>query len=129
MTSSKTYLAGIILIIIVGAYFLFGFNSGKDKSIDEIGNPINEGGIQKITLGVKDYNYYPNIIKVKANSPVRIYLDSTVQGCLRDFTIRSFNVRKYLRTPQEYVEFTPDKKGTFGFACSMGMGTGTIIVE
>ena len=34
-----------------------------------------------------------------------------------------------LQTPTDYVEFTPTKKGTFGFACSMGMGTGTLIVE
>ena len=62
------------------------------------------------------------------NKPVRIYLDASVRGCYRSFTVKSFGVAKNLRTPEDYVEFTPDKEGTFGFACSMGMGTGKIIV-
>ena len=87
------------------------------------------GQMQKIVLGIKNYNYYPNTIKVKAGEPVRIYLDNSVVGCYRSFTIREFGIAKYLKTPNDYIEFTPNKKGTFRFACSMGMGTGTLIVE
>ena len=78
---------------------------------------------------MKNYNYYPQTVKVKANQPVRIYLDKSVAGCYRSFTIRDFGVVKYLETEKDYVEFTPNKKGSFRFACSMGMGTGTLIVE
>ena len=38
-------------------------------------------------------------------------------------------ISKYLGTPNDYIEFTPTEKGTFRFACSMGMGTGTLVVE
>lgn len=84
---------------------------------------------QKVILGAKNGNYYPNTITVQAGKPVLLSLDSTVKGCLRDFTMRSFGVRKYLKTPQDTVEFTPSQKGTYTFACSMGMGTGKLVVE
>jgi plastocyanin domain-containing protein len=78
---------------------------------------------------MKNYNYYPQTVKVKVNETVRIYLDSSVSGCYRAFTIRDLGVSKYISTPNDYVEFTPIKTGTFRFACTMGMGTGTLIVE
>ena len=88
------------------------------KNNNVTGNTIQEdsnGDYQKVVLGIKDYNYYPNTITVKANQPVRIYLDESVGGCYRSFTVREFGVSKYLRSPEDYVEFVPTKTGTFGF--------------
>ncbi len=84
---------------------------------------------QNIVISEKNFNYYPQTIRVKEGQLVRISLDSSVGGCLRSFTIPAFGVQKNLATPQDVIEFTPDKKGTFKFACSMNMGTGTLIVE
>ena len=58
-----------------------------------------------------------------------IYIDKSVVGCYRGFTIRELGISKYLPTPDDYVEFTPTEPGTYGFACLMGMGTGTLVVE
>ena len=58
-----------------------------------------------------------------------ISLDSSVTGCLRSFTIKDLGVSKYAKTPSETIDFTPTKKGTFTFACVMGMGYGKLIVE
>ena len=122
----------IFIFVIIGLIVLFGFFLIKNSSTAS-GNITDEnpdsGEIQKVILGMKNYNYYPNTITVKANQPVRIYLDKSVVGCYRSFTIRDFGVAKYLATEKDYVEFTPNKKGTFRFACSMGMGTGTLVVE
>ena len=122
------YYVVLTVMIVAGAgFFLFG-NSGANAT----GNVVNDdadGNFQKVVLGVKNYNYYPNTVTVKEGVPVRIYLDNSVVGCLRSFTIKDFGIAKNLPTPADYVEFTPNKKGTFGFACSMGMGTGTLIVE
>lgn len=119
------YLALILILIVAAGFFLVG----KDNSIGNTTGNTGSGEIQKVVIGMKNLNYYPNTITVKANQQVRISLDSTVTGCLRSFTIRDFGIAKYLRTPNDYVEFTPTKKGTFRFSCSMGMGTGTLIVE
>ncbi|MEK6829983.1 MAG: cupredoxin domain-containing protein [Nanoarchaeota archaeon] len=125
------YIMMIILIVGIAGFFVFG-----GFGANETGNAINNntdgnanGQAQKIVLGIKNYNYYPNTITVKSGEPVRIYLDESVVGCYRGFTIKDFGIAKYLKTPSDYVEFTPNKKGTFRFACSMGMGTGTLIVE
>lgn len=122
----------LLLILLVGAGFLFlKPEDGKGNTnydSDEYSAFIN-GEIQEITLSMKDYNYYPQTIKVKAGSPVRISLDSSVYGCFRAFTIPAFGIYKNLKTPGDYIEFTPGKKGTYRFSCTMGMGTGTLIVE
>ncbi len=126
MNKTLMYILGIGLLI-----FLFGFVMIKGASVGQssiYAAPLKDG-VQEVVLGVKDYNYYPNTVEVKAGIPVRISLDSSVSGCLRDFTIRDFQVRKYLKTPSDYVEFTPSESGRYTFACSMGMGTGVLIVE
>lgn len=122
------YFVGIILIATLFGFMMVKGNSSNSKNSEVYDVPMIDG-FQEVVLGVKDYNYYPNTIKVKSGIPVRIYLDSSVAGCLRSFTVREFGVNEYLQSPEDYVEFTPDKTGTFGFACSMNMGTGVLIVE
>ena len=120
-------IAAIIIIAIGGFIFI---SSGKTNSNSITGNAINNNNeIQKITLSIKNYNYYPNTIKVKANQPVEITLDNTVTGCLRSFTIPDFGISKNSKSPDDKIVFTPAKTGSFRFACSMGMGYGTLIVE
>src|SRR3989344_2828486 len=108
---STLYILGIIIIVIFAGFFIL--RNGENSNKEIVGNVAvaNEGEKQKV------------------NQPVSMSLDKTVSGCLRDFTIREFGIRKYLKTPEDTVEFTPNKKGTYTFACSMGMGTGTLIVE
>jgi plastocyanin domain-containing protein len=129
---TTTAFIGIVIIIALVGFFVFS-NSGN-VSGNVIGNPVNLGNsgnsdVQQVTLSMKNYNYYPNTIKVRAGQPVSITLDSTVYGCFRAFTIRELGISKLSGSPTETIDFTPNKKGSFTFACSMGMGTGTIIVE
>lgn len=118
-----------LLILVVAAFF---FLRASDSSVT--GNAISEsqvlaGETQQVIIGEKDLNYYPNEIKVKANQPVSITLDDSVKGCLRSLNIKDLGVSKYAKTPSETIDFTPTKKGTFIFSCSMGMGRGQLIVE
>jgi len=116
----------VILVIVVAGYITMASKSAPSSgSVSNSGN----GDMQKVVIGMKNYNYYPNTIRVKVGQPVEISLDESVYGCFRDFTIREFGVRKYLKTPQDTVTFTPTEKGSYTFACSMGMGTGTLVVE
>lgn len=125
----------IFIIIIISALLIGGFFLFNNKSIN--GNIINDnkdnsqtqGEVQKITLSLKNHNYYPNLITVKQGVPVEITLDSSIGGCYRSFNIQSLGVSKYSSNPPDTITFTPDKKGSFEFACSMRMGRGTIIVE
>ena len=122
------YIACIILRVGIVGFFIFGNSAGATgNSVDNVQK--DSGSVQKVVLSMQNRNYYPNTITVKENQPVRIYLDQSVVGCYRGFTIKDFGIAKYLKTPDDYIEFTPNKKGSFRFACSMGMGTGTLIVK
>ena len=123
---NTTILMFVLLLIIAGGIFLF---TKEDVKQDITVNAIANNDIQKITLGIKNYNYYPNTINVKAGIPVRISLDESVKGCLRSFTIKEFGVNKYSSTPADKITFTPNKKGTFSFSCSMGMAYGKMNVN
>ncbi len=114
---------GIVIIALAGFFLMRG---GESSPMEATGNG---GELQKITIGMQNYNYYPQEIKVKVNQPVEITLDETVGGCFRDFTIKEFSVRKYSANPSEKITFTPTRTGTFVFACSMNMGTGKLVVE
>ena len=121
---NTTILILIAVLVIIGATLAF-------QEVESSSNSSNSDSseVQKITLSMKNYNYYPNTITVKTGIPVELTLDSSVFGCYRSFTIRQLGISKYSTIPEDKIRFTPTKQGTFGFSCSMGMGTGTIIVE
>jgi len=121
------YMWGTLLLLVFGGYLMMA-GSGDNVTGNVVAG-AGSGEVQEVVIGMKNYNYYPESIKVKAGQPVKISLDSSATGCFRDFTIRDLGVRKYLQTPSDFVEFTPTKKGTYIFACSMGMGYGKLIVK
>lgn len=121
----NAFIVMIILILIAGGFFFLKNNSAPK---DSFGN-FENNGVQKLSLGMKNGNYYPNIIRVKEGVPVELTLDNSVGGCYRAFSIREFSVFKYSKNPADTIIFTPQKKGSFRFSCSMGMGYGEIVVE
>jgi len=127
MKNGTKYFMGVLAILFFAGYFMLNTKGSEPNNNQNYIPP--EGEVQKVVLSMKNYNYYPNTITVKAGNPVSISVDKSVYGCFRSFTIRDFGISKYLRTPEDTVEFTPTKPGTYTFACSMGMGTGTLIVK
>lgn len=117
-----------IIVVIVFAVYTFALTNNS-ASLSKQTAAASGGDVQKVVIGMKNNNYFPNTITVKAGQPVSISLDSSVVGCYRGFVIRDFGINKYLRTPQDTVEFTPTVPGTYRFQCTMGMGRGTLIVE
>lgn len=129
----------IIAVILIGSFWFVYNSSGKDiagnifndniqQNYKDSSNPSANNEIQKITLGMNG-NYYPNTIRVKSGVPVEIALDGSVKGCYRAFSIPGLGISKYLPASSDTIKFTPNKKGTFRFQCSMSMASGTIIVE
>ena len=128
---SAIYVSGILLVIIVAGFFMLNQSgSGLEFQNEQVsGNVVaGTGEIQEVVIGMKNYNYYPDTINLKAGIPARVSLDDSVYGCFRDLTIRDFGIREYLKTSEDYVEFTPMEPGTYPFACSMGMGFGKLVV-
>jgi len=129
--SKKAFIVTVVLLLI-GVSFVILNLLGKNTSGNTIQNniltPSSNNEIQKISLSMNG-NYYPNTIKVKSGVPVEISLDSSVKGCYRAFSIPGLGISNYLAASSDTISFTPKNKGIFKFQCSMGMGTGTIIVE
>lgn len=106
-----------------------GFNT-DDNVKEDIVNVNNNGEVQRVDLTMKDYNYYPQVLKLKYGVPTEIVVDSKkVTGCLKSIVIPDFGIRKYVTAADNIIKFTPNKKGTFSFSCSMGMGYGKIVVS
>lgn len=120
-----------IVILAVGAFIYFNSNVAQaDVNVNGNSNTdTNNENAQKVTLGIKNYNYYPNTITVKVNQPVEVTLDDSVVGCYRSFNIKELGVSKNARTPEDKIIFTPTKPGTYTFQCIMGMGYGKLIVK
>ena len=128
---SAIYVSGILLVIIAAGFFMLNQSESYPELQNEqvSGNVVaGTGEIQEVVIGMKNYNDYPDTINLKAGIPARVSLDDSVYGCFRDFTIRDLGVREYLKTSEDYVEFTPTDPGTYPFACSMGMGFGKLVV-
>jgi plastocyanin domain-containing protein len=119
----------VVIAVVVLGYFIFVSGQGNEDLKPSGNGGIVDGNVQEIVLSMQNFNYYPNTVTVKAGLPVRIYLDKSVYGCYRSFNIRALGISKQLPTPKDYVEFTPEEKGTYVFMCSMGMGSGKLIVE
>jgi len=126
MKTGILILAIIIMVAIAGALVLKS-PEGRDPVQGKVVS--NDRGAQKISLSIKNYNYYPQTITAKSGMPVEITLEHSVSGCFRSFTIKGLGVSKYSKNPEDKIVFTPQKKGTYRFSCSMGMGFGTIIIE
>ena len=79
---------------------------------------------------MKDYNYYPRELNLKCGVPARIVVDTNkVRGCLQSIVIPDFCIKKAVNANDKVVEFTPNKRGTFSFSCSIGTGYGKIIIN
>ena len=126
---NTTLLVLAALFIIGMGIFLF-----QDRTTAPISNvtfddkPV-KGDVQSVTLSLKNGNYYPQEVRVKAGQPVEITLDKSVTGCYRSLVIKGLGVSAYSKSPSEKIALTPDKPGNYRFSCGMGMGYGTIIAK
>jgi len=122
-------LIGIFLLVAIRNYFSNAPVTGSGSIVQDV-NAGNDKDVQVVNLGIKDYNYYPNTINLKYNVPAKIVVDTNkVKGCLQSIVIPDFGIRKFVKANDNIISFTPNKKGTFSFSCSMGMGFGKIVVS
>ena len=113
-------------------FLLVGCTSSPSVGITgNVAKPVFDDA-QVVNLSFRNGNYYPSVITVQVNKPVRIVADSSIisdSGCFRSFDIPDFEVVAYFYKFKNFVEFIPDKIGKFPFSCSMGMYFGTFVVE
>lgn len=87
-------------------------------------------GIQRVQIDVLSRGYDPKALTVQSGIPVELTLASNgVYSCALEFNLRAFNISASLSpTDTKTFRFTPTKKGTYTYSCSMGMYSGTLTV-
>ncbi|HWO94156.1 MAG TPA: cupredoxin domain-containing protein, partial [Dehalococcoidia bacterium] len=114
-------LGGIVLVAALAWYF-FGPKAARQAEL--------RGGAQEVRVTVKG-GYSPNYIRVQQGVPLRLIFDRQEGGeCTSRVVFPDFGLNRSLPAfATTTVEFTPEKSGTFGFACGMNMVHGTLLVE
>ena len=91
-----------------------------------------ENGVQVVEVEVIKEGYRPERITLEAGVPARLVFTRRVEGeCPSQVRIPAFGIEATDLPMNEPValEFTPDERGTFTFACGMDMLKGTVVVE
>ena len=120
---------GLVLFILVSLAMLIGCTENTRIEGNEItAKEIN--GVQVAELSWGKFNYDPGTIHVKANQPVEIVADlNRLTGCYRSFVVPGLGISTTFSQRQNTYHFTPTQKGTYAFTCTMGMGSGNLVVE
>ncbi|WP_241746260.1 cupredoxin domain-containing protein [Streptomyces lydicus] len=89
-----------------------------------------EGGLQRIEVTVRG-GYRPDVIRVRQGVPVEFVFDRQESGeCTSRVVFPELQVSAALPAhTRTTVRVSPDRTGTFGFACGMNMVHGTLLVE
>jgi len=113
-------------LTVLNSPFAIKFNRTSSNSF----TPVNQQGIQPVTININNHGYAPNYIKVKLNVPVELTLIShDARSCAVAFVFNQFNIRTVLgANDRQTFNFTPTQPGRFTFSCSMGMYSGTMEV-
>ncbi len=108
------------------AFTGFTFNSYAQESATTSENNENRatvnGDVQEITTRLESGQYPP--ITVTAGIPVSWTIvadEASLNGCNNEIIIPQYNIEKKLIAGENIITFTPDKTGTFGYSCWMGM--------
>jgi P-type Cu+ transporter len=89
-----------------------------------------QGGVQQVQVRVRG-GYSPNVVQVQQGLPVEIEFDRQESGdCTSRVVIPDLQLSAALPAYERtIVRFTPQRSGSFGFACGMNMIHGTLVVS
>jgi len=118
-----------IFVLVVGGFVFVNGKNGVTANVVSNDAQVVQGQMQQVVLSQNGYNYKD--ATAQAGKPISLSADSSVGGCLRSvsFNIEGKRYSKYLRTSEDTLELPALPKGTYNFACSMGMGYGKLIVQ
>ena len=114
MRGSKKRLRLIAIFVALAAASVTGvFAFGRSNSVEE----------RVIQITAKKFDFSPGDIQIKKGETVILELKSADRA--HGFNLPDFKVRSDIKAGQvTRVKFTPDKTGTFTFACDVFCGSG-----
>ncbi len=114
-------LASAVLVAVLGRYFFGPRRAGAARL---------EGGVQRVEVTVRG-GCSPDVIKVRQGTPAELVFDRQEAGeCTSRVVFPDLEVGAGLPAhTRTTVRLSPDRPGSFGFACGMNMIRGTLLVE
>ncbi len=93
----------------------------------KIGNPK----LQTATIEIRRDGYQPSSLRLRRGVPTRLtFVRRTEQTCATEVVFSDYGIRRELPLNSAVtIDFMPNKKGTFTFACGMNMLRGKLIVQ
>ena len=121
-------LAGIVLVLAM--LFAVPGLLRRNAAPEGLGAPVLEAdGSQVIRMQVYADSYGPAEFTVEAGKPVKWVIDgSKATGCTQYLLSTELGISKRLTAGETIIDFTPAKRGSFAFSCSMNMAKGVIHV-
>ncbi len=115
-------LGAALLSALVVWFFFFSEKKGTRIAASD--------GVQEADIIVKG-GYTPDVLVVKAGRPVRLsFLRQESASCSEMVLFPDFNKSAKLPPGERVaIEFTPERRGEYGFQCQMGMLRGKLVVE
>lgn len=129
MSKKLLVIIGILIVILVGAFFFLRNSNNK------VSTAVPTGPVQEVNISAKEFAYTPSTVSVSKGQAVKI--NFTNQGTTtHNMVIQGLNVQTKSIQPGESdsVTFTPVTPGTYTFYCSIdshrSLGlTGTLEVK
>ncbi len=86
--------------------------------------------VQKLSMRVTEQGYSQRVFRIKKDIPVEMEIETTIpiRGCMGTIVIPDYGVAHRLDLGKTTLRFTPTKKGTSIFTCSMGSKMGEFII-
>ncbi len=126
---SKSTIALVVVIIAIGWFFV---SSSDKKSPNQNNQAQNQTSLttnpqNTVTIDViaNQFSFNPNPIRVKYGD--RVVLNITSQDVTHGFALPDFGINAILNPGETTtVEFVANKRGRFGFYCSVPCGVGHV---
>jgi uncharacterized protein len=128
MIGKNIFYLGMIMIIVISMGIVM-IKPGSSSSSEITGNVVAGGKVQNVKVKVVNGEYILEPSELKKDVLVRMEGDvNNMPGCSRAVVIPTFRASKTFYEGDNFLEFMPDKAGTFNIACSMNMYRGTFTV-
>lgn len=128
--------AGLLVIFLSLLNINNGFNltGWRGISIGQKSSDISqavrvENGFQIVDMTQGSFGYKPNKFTIRRGVPVKWTIDAQdTSSCSGSIVSSKLNIKKFLKSGENVIEFTPKDLGDIRFSCSMGMYTGKFTV-
>lgn len=127
--------AGLLVISLAILNISNGFNLlgwkliSARKTVDASSAVKIQDGFQIVNMTQNSRGYSPNQFVVRKDVPVKWVIDSKdASSCAASIVSPKLNIKRFLRSGENVIQFTPKELGDIRFSCSMGMYTGKFTV-